>query len=268
MSAETALPMGAAAVLGASLGSFLNVLIYRLPVHQPIGMARSQCRSCGRVIPWYDNLPILSYLLLRGRCRACHAPFSIRYPIVEALTALLAVALFAREGLSLAVLGAFYFGCSLIVLTYIDLDHRLLPDRITLPGIVLGLVLSVAAPRGGDRLASLETAVLGVLLGGGILWLVAWSYEKATGREGMGGGDIKLLAMIGAFLGWKGVLLTLLLSSLIGSMIGVGVMLARGANTRLAIPFGPFLAIGALIGLFWGEQIVAWYISTLGVAAT
>ena len=268
MSAEAALGIGSAALLGAIFGSFLNVLIYRLPLHQPVGMARSQCRSCGHQIAWYDNLPILSFLLLRGRCRACHAPFSARYPFVEALTALLAAALFARDGLDIALIGSFYFGCSLIVLTYIDLDHRLLPDRITLPGIVVGLVLSVVVPRGGDRLASLESAVLGVLLGGGILWLVAWSYEKATGREGMGGGDVKLLAMIGAFLGWKGVLLTLLLSSLIGSMIGVTVMLARGGNTRLAIPFGPFLAIGALIGLFWGEQIVTWYISTLGVAAT
>jgi leader peptidase (prepilin peptidase)/N-methyltransferase len=251
-----------ALALGAATGSFLNVVIYRLPEGQSVVTPRSHCTKCGRTIPWYDNVPVLSWLLLRGRCRACKEPFSIRYPVVEALTALLLLALSLQFGWGLGLAFAFYFACSLLVVTYIDLDHRIIPDRITLPGIAVGLLLALVAPA-EMRWTAVQSWALGTLVGGGILWLVAWGYELATGREGMGGGDIKLLAMIGAFLGWQGVLVTLLLASLVGSIVGTAWMVARGGDRRLAIPFGPFLAVGALIALFWGEKIVAWYISTL-----
>src|SRR6185369_4472851 len=161
--------------------------------------------------------------------------------------------------------GAFWFAASLLALTYIDLDHQLLPDRITLPGIAVGIAVAALTP-GPERWGAIVASLLGILVGGGILWLVAWGYYLATGREGMGGGDVKLLAMIGAFLGWQGVLLTLLLASFIGSAVGVAVMIRQRADAKLAIPFGPFLALGALVALFWGERIVRWYISSLGVA--
>jgi leader peptidase (prepilin peptidase)/N-methyltransferase len=260
--------LGAMAVgVGAAVGSFLNVVIYRLPEGQSVVTPRSHCTRCGTTIAWYDNLPVLSWLLLRGRCRSCHAAFSARYPLVELLTGLLLLALVVRFGVGLELLFSFYFACSLLVVTYIDLDHRLIPDRITLPGIAAGLVLALLAP-GEARWMAVQSWAIGTLVGGGILWLVAWGYHVATGREGMGGGDVKLLAMIGAFLGWQGVLLTLLLSSFIGSAIGVLVMIRQGADSKLAIPFGPFLALGAIIALFWGDRIVSWYISSLGGATS
>lgn len=251
-----------ALALGAATGSFLNVAIYRLPRGESVVAPRSHCTSCERIIPWYDNLPVLSWLLLRGRCRGCQAPFSVRYPIVEALTGVLLLGLSLQIGWSIELAFAFYFACSLLVVTYIDLDHRLILDKITLPGIAVGLLYALVAPA-EMRWAAVQSWAIGTLVGGGILWLVAWGYELATGREGMGGGDIKLLAMIGAFLGWQGVLLSLLLASFIGSIVGVGWMIARGADSKLAIPFGPFLSLGALVALLWGDSIVRWYISTL-----
>lgn len=255
-----------ALVLGACVGSFLNVVIHRLPRGESLWGPRSRCPACGAPIAWYDNLPLLSWLLRRGRCRACGGPISARYLVVEALTALLLVALQARLGWSVELLVAFYFACALLAIAYIDLDFQIIPDALSLPGIAVGLL---AAPllHPGARLDALGEAALGAAVGGGILWSVAWIYERATGREGMGGGDIKLLAMVGAFLGWQGVLLTLLLGSLAGSAIGVAVMIARGADTKLAIPFGPFLSIGAFVALFWGSAIVSWYLASAGLAA-
>jgi leader peptidase (prepilin peptidase) / N-methyltransferase len=254
-----------ALALGAATGSFLNVAIYRLPRGESVVAPRSHCTRCERVIPWYDNIPVLSWFLLRGRCRGCGETFSIRYPVVEAMTGVLLLALSLQLGWGVGLAFAFYFACSLLVVTYIDLDHRLIPDRVTLPGIGVALGLALlnawyAPPE--YRWVALQTWAIGTLVGGGILWLVAWGYALATGREGMGGGDIKLLAMIGAFLGWQGVLVTLLLASFIGSIIGVGVMLVRGGDTKLAIPFGPFLALGALVALFWGDQLITWYLSS------
>jgi len=251
-----------ALALGAATGSFLNVAIYRMPRGESVVAPRSHCTTCERVIPWYDNLPVLSWLLLRGRCRGCGQSFSIRYPIVEALTAILLLGLSLQFGWTLGLAFAFYFACSLLVVTYIDLDHQIIPDRITLPGIAVGLVLALVAPA-EMRWPAVQSWAIGTLVGGGILWVVAWGYELATGREGMGGGDIKLLAMIGAFLGWQGVLLSLMLASFIGSIVGVGWMVARGADSKLAIPFGPFLSLGALVALFWGDSIIHWYLSTL-----
>lgn len=255
-----------ALALGAATGSFLNVAIYRLPRGESVVAPRSHCTRCERVIPWYDNIPVLSWFLLRGRCRGCGEPFSIRYPVVEAMTGVLLLALSVQLGWGLGLAFAFYFACSLLVVTYTDLDHRIIPDRVTLPGIGVALVLALvnawyAPPE--YRWVALQSWALGTLVGGGILWLVAWAYALATGREGMGGGDIKLLAMIGAFLGWQGVLLSLLLASFIGSIIGVGIMLVRGSDTKLAIPFGPFLALGALVALFWGEALIHWYLSSM-----
>jgi leader peptidase (prepilin peptidase) / N-methyltransferase len=250
-------------VLGAAIGSFLNVCIHRLPAGESIVAPGSRCNQCRTPIRWYDNIPLVSYPVLGGRCRDCGAPISSRYWIVELLTGLISLTLFLRFGPTAAYAGYLYFAGALLAITYIDLDHQIIPDVITLPGIVIGLLLA-AVTANGDVLSSLERSALGALLGGGILWTVAWSYHAATGREGMGGGDVKLLAMIGAFLGWQAVLLTLLLASFIGSAIGIATMVARGADTKLAIPFGPFLSLGALVALFCGQTIVSWYISYLG----
>lgn len=251
--------------LGACIGSFLNVVIHRLPRGESLVAPRSRCPACESTIAWYDNLPILSWLVLRGRCRRCGAGISVRYPIVELLTALVAIAVHARLGLTLEGLVAFYFAATLLAIAYIDLDHQIIPDVLSLPGIVVGLV---AAPllHPGTWLEALQAAFLGALLGGGILFAVAYGYERMTGREGMGGGDVKLLAMVGAFLGWQGVLLTLLLGSLVGSVIGISIMVARGADSKLAIPFGPFLSIGAFVAMFWGSAIVSWYLASAGLA--
>ncbi len=252
-----------AAVLyvGAAVGSFLNVVIHRVPLGESVVKPRSRCPACRTTIAWYDNIPVLSWLALRGKCRGCGTGISGRYPFIEFITALIALVLFARLGLSIAFGVQFAFSCALIVVAYIDLDHQIIPDKISLPGIVLGLL---AAIPGG--MPAMTDAVLGVLLGGGLLLTVAWVYERSTGREGMGGGDVKLLAMIGAFLGWQGVLLTLLLGSLLGSAIGLVLMASQGADRKLAIPFGPFLSLGALVTLFWGHAIVRWYISYAGLA--
>jgi leader peptidase (prepilin peptidase)/N-methyltransferase len=255
-----------ALALGAATGSFLNVAIYRMPRGESVVAPRSHCTRCERVIPWYDNIPVLSWILLRGRCRGCGEPFSIRYPIVEALTGVILLGLSLQFGWGIGLAFAFYFACSLLVVTYIDLDHRIIPDRVTLPGIAVALGLALVGAWFAPpelRWLSIQNWAIGTLVGGGILWLVAWAYALATGREGMGGGDIKLLAMIGAFLGWQGVLLSLLLASFIGSIVGVGIMITRGGDTKLAIPFGPFLAMGAMVSLFWGDAIIRWYLSTI-----
>lgn len=248
--------------LGAAIGSFLNVVIHRVPLGESVVKPRSRCPSCRQEIAWYDNVPVLSWVLLRGKCRGCGTAISPRYPFIEFITALIALVLFARYGLTPAFGVQFVFSCALIVIAYIDLDHQIIPDKISLPGLVLGLL--VAIPGG---MPAMTDAFLGALLGGGLLLTVAWVYERSTGREGMGGGDVKLLAMIGAFLGWQGVLLTLLLGSLLGSAIGIVLMTSRGADRQLAIPFGPFLSLGALVTLFWGHAIVRWYISYSGLGS-
>lgn len=242
-------------VLGCVVGSFLNVCIARLPRGESVVSPPSHCPRCGQAIRPWDNIPLLSFLWLRGRCRSCSEPISWQYPAVEALTGVLFAANVAAFGLAPWALVASIFCAALVVVTFIDLEHQIIPDLISLPGIALGLLAAVAGwgPPLWDRL-------LGALLGGGILWAVAEFYERLRGREGMGGGDIKLLAMIGAFLGWKAVLLTLLVSSLTGSLAGVGRALLRATSSETPIPFGPFLALGALVSLYWGEAIVAWYV--------
>jgi leader peptidase (prepilin peptidase)/N-methyltransferase len=239
---------------GAIIGSFLNVCIARLPDGRSVVRPPSHCPKCQTFLAWYDNVPILSYLVLGGRCRTCRVHISAVYPAVEVLTGALAVALFLRLGPTLAFFGYFVFAAALVVITFIDLDHQIIPDVISLPGIVVGLAFSLVSP-----LVTPLDAALGVLAGGGTLLAVAWLYKTFRGQDGMGGGDIKLLAMIGAFLGWQSIFVTLFVGSVIGSLIGIVLMLYEGADTKLAIPFGPFLAGGALVYLFWGDRILAFY---------
>jgi len=242
-------------IFGICIGSFLNVCIFRLPEGRSIVHPASACMACARPIRWYDNIPVLSYILLRGRCRRCGSRFSVRYPLVELMTGLLAAALCRRFGCSFEAGVYFVFAAALTVVTFIDIDHRIIPDIITLPGIPLGL----AAAFGPTQLGWPD-ALFGILCGGGSLLAVAWLYRLMTGKEGMGGGDIKLLAMIGAFVGWKGVLLTIFTASAVGTFTGLLLMVRLKKNMKLAIPFGPFLAIGAMLHLFFGEAIIAWYL--------
>ena len=242
-------------LFGAVVGSFLNVCIYRIPLGMSIVTPPSSCPNCGSRVPFYLNVPILSYMLLAGKCNACKAPFSARYPAVEALTGLLAVFTFMKFGPSIDALIYFVFLSALIVITFIDLDLQIIPDVLSLPGVALGFAASFVLLD-----VTVLDSFIGLAFGGGILYLIAFGYHLATGQEGMGGGDIKLLAMIGAFLGWKGVLLTLLLSSFAGAITGGVLMYAFGKGSKHAIPFGPFLALGAVLHLFFGEKLISWYI--------
>ncbi|MDD5712900.1 MAG: prepilin peptidase [Smithellaceae bacterium] len=219
-------------VFGAIVGSFLNVCIWRLPEGGSIISPPSHCPKCGRMIRFYDNIPILSYLLLGGRCRDCRETISIRYPIVEFITATLALLLFWKFGMSWAFLASFVFTASLLVITFIDIDHQIIPDVISLPGIPIFFLAGIFLMR-----VSFWEALGGLMIGGGILYAIAVSYELVTKREGMGGGDIKLLAMMGGFLGWKSLIFILLFSSLTGAVIGLSVMVAKGANMKYAVPF-------------------------------
>jgi leader peptidase (prepilin peptidase)/N-methyltransferase len=248
-------------VLGALVGSFLNVCIHRLPTGESVVFPASHCPQCQSAIQPYDNIPILSYLLLRGRCRKCGAPIPIRYPLVESLAGLGAVASVYALGLTAHALLAFAFLCGLIVTTFIDYDYQIIPDAISLPGIGVGFVAAIVLGS-PTWIASLA----GILLGGGVLWGVAEVYHRLTGREGMGGGDIKLLAMIGAFLGWQAVPVTLMIASLAGTAVGVALIVVQRGDRRTAIPFGPFLAVGAICALFWGDALIAWYLGAAQAA--
>jgi len=242
-------------IFGALVGSFLNVCIFRLPKEESIIWPGSHCPHCKNAIKFYDNIPVVSYFLLKGRCRYCKGSISLQYPLVEGITALSSLFLIIKFGPSLSYLFYFAFVAALIVITVIDLYHQIIPDAISLPGIGVGLLASLLIPQ-----ITLFNSVIGILLGGGSLFIVATFYQWLFKREGMGGGDIKLLAMIGAFLGWKAVLLTILLSSLIGSVTGILMMVVKGKDFKYAIPFGPFLSLGAVISLFYGEEIVRWYL--------
>ena len=235
-------------VLGAVVGSFLNVCIWRIPESMSIVKPPSHCTECGQPIRFYDNIPLISYLILRGRCRACGGRISPRYPFVEGLAGLMALLLFWKFGLTLQFLAAFIFVSALILITFIDIDHQIIPDIISLPGIPICFLMAVFIMK-----LSFPDALLGLLIGGGSLYLVAVLYELATKREGMGGGDIKLLALMGAFLGWKSLLFILLVSSLVGAVVGISVMLAKGGDMKYAVPFGPFLSFAAVAYLFVGE---------------
>lgn len=252
-------------IFGAIIGSFLNVCIGRIPNGESVVHPPSHCPKCKATIAVYDNIPLVSYLLLRGRCRSCSEPISPRYFLVELLMASLSAALYFQFGLGLAFVVSFVFVAALIVISFIDLDVRIVPDVISLPGIVVGLLVSVVGrylvSDPFELVPSPLSSLIGVLVGGGFLLAVAWVYEKFTGVEGMGGGDIKLLAMIGAFLGWPAIPLTLFFSSLGGSVIGLTAMLVKGVGRKYALPFAPFLCLGALVYLFFGRELLEFYLS-------
>jgi leader peptidase (prepilin peptidase) / N-methyltransferase len=251
-------------VFGALVGSFLNVCIVRIPNGNSIISPPSHCPKCKAAIPFYDNIPLLSYLILRARCRTCGERISPRYFVVELLTALLALALFDRFGFGFSFVASFVFVAALIVISFVDLDVRIVPDVISLPGIIVGLTLSVvgyfAVSKPSGIIPSPFSSFIGILAGGGFLLATAWIYEKVTGVEGMGGGDIKLLAMIGAFLGWPAIPVTLFFASLVGSIVGIACMVATGAGRRFALPFAPFLCSGALLFIFFGEDLIQFYL--------
>jgi leader peptidase (prepilin peptidase)/N-methyltransferase len=253
-------------VLGAIIGSFLNVCIYRIPAGASIVRPSSRCPACEAPIAACDNIPLVSYLHLRGRCRKCGCAISIRYPLVELLTAALFVAFFRVLGFSIELPVMLAFACLLIVISLIDLDHLIIPDVLSLGGLVLGVAVSFIRPSLGSAdsiggvlgdgalfqgmpgaLERLATSVAGVLTGGGVLYAIATTYELVRKKEGMGGGDIKLLAMIGAFCGIQGVVYSLVLGSFVGAVVGVALMLIKGKGMNYALPFGPFLSLGATI---------------------
>lgn len=242
-------------ILGAIFGSFGNVIIYRLPKEESIVKPRSYCYSCKTPIKWYDNIPILSWFILRGRCRHCGARFSFRYPLVELIMGALFMLSYHYVGISWSLLEYLIFIFGLVVCTFIDLDHMILPDEFTLSGIVIGLIGAALNPH-----RDFLDALFGVLMGGGFLWGMAYVYYLLTKQEGMGGGDIKLLAWIGALLGWKAIPFVIMSSAIIGSVVGLIAARKQKAGLKTVIPFGPYLALGAILYLFGGETIGLWYL--------
>jgi leader peptidase (prepilin peptidase)/N-methyltransferase len=243
------------AALGLAVGSFLNVCIYRLPRRESLAFPASHCTACGRSLRWYENVPVLAYVILRGRCRTCGARISPVYPLIELAAGALAVLWYGQFGLSILFASRLLFAFALLVLFVIDLQQRILPNVITLPGVLVGLAFSLFGPPGW------LDSLIGVLVGGLGLFLIAELYYRIRGEEGMGMGDVKMLAMIGAFLGWKLMLLTLVLSSLVGALVGVGMLALRKGDLKYALPFGTFLALGALVASLIGDPIVNWYSS-------
>ncbi|MDZ4164916.1 MAG: prepilin peptidase [Smithellaceae bacterium] len=235
-------------LFGAIVGSFLNVCIYRLPDDLSIVSPASRCPRCGTPVRFYDNIPLLSYLLLRGRCRQCREKISWQYPLVELLSALAALVVFHQFGFSWPGLVVFIFIASLLVISFIDLEHKIIPDVITLPGIPVFFLAGVFILG-----MSFIDALLGVLIGGGVLFVIGYVYQLITKREGMGGGDIKLLAMLGGFLGWQSLIFIVLVSSLLGAIVGLLTIMVKGGDMKYALPFGPFLSLAAAGYIFFGQ---------------
>ncbi len=246
----------AALLAGLVVGSFLNVCIVRVPRGESVITPSSHCRHCQAAVRWYDNIPLLSYALLGGRCRDCKEPIQLRYPLVEAATALLAFGLVSTFADPRQLLLFFALTSALVVVAFIDIDHRIIPDVITLPSILV----APAAAFFVDHISVLNSLV-GVALGGGILWGVASLYALLRKREGMGLGDVKLLAMIGGILGWEAVLFTLLISSVGGALFGLALVVLRRGKMDLEIPFGPFLAAASVLYIFSGPALVGWYLA-------
>ncbi|MFH0925817.1 MAG: prepilin peptidase [bacterium] len=235
-------------VFGSCIGSFLNVCIYRIPKKESLIYPPSHCPNCQQPIRFYDNIPIISYLFLLGRCRWCGERISLRYPLIELITAIAFLGLYLKFGLSIQLFPYLILFSGLITVSMIDLEYQIIPDRISLPGIVIGLLTSLILP------ITFFESILGVLIGGGIFIIVIY-----LSKGGMGGGDIKLNAMIGAFLGWKMVLLTVFIGVFLGSIVGIVLLLLKIKGRKDPIPFGPFLSLGAVIAVFWGTQIIQWY---------
>jgi leader peptidase (prepilin peptidase)/N-methyltransferase len=250
MAGAESVALGAAVLLGLVVGSFLNVVVVRLPHGRSVWGPRSACLSCGTAIAWHDNIPVLSYAALRGRCRACQARIPWRYPVIEAVTATLFVAAYARFGLGAHAVVVAALLAALVAITAIDLEHQIIPDVISLPGIVAGVLASLATGRVGWL-----DSLLGIAVGGGVFFVII----LASGG-GMGGGDMKLGAMLGAFLGWKVTAVALFVAVLSGGLVAVAVLASGRKGRKDPIPFGPFLALGGVAGLFWGERLLAWYL--------
>ena len=271
------------ALLGLTVGSFLNVVIYRLPKMleaqwtrdcrehlghapepstEPFNLSRpgSRCPSCNHKIKPWENIPVVSWLLLRGRCSNCHTPISIRYPVIETITGVLSLAVAAHFGITWATAGALLLTWALIALTMIDFDVQLLPDNITLPFLWLGLLLNL-----GNLFTDTRSAIIGATAGYLALWSVYQLFKRITGKEGMGYGDFKLLAMLGAWLGWQYLPQIILLSALVGAVVGVSLIALHGRDRNIPIPFGPYLAAAGWISLMWGEQINQAYLRWSGL---
>jgi leader peptidase (prepilin peptidase)/N-methyltransferase len=273
--------IGTCVVLGLLVGSFLNVVIHRLPKMMELAwrsqcaelnetqvveiarynliVPRSACPHCNHEISAWENIPVISYLLLRGKCKACHAAISLRYPMIEALSGVLCGFAAAHFGFGMAAIGACLLIWALLALTAIDFDTQFLPDDITLPLIWLGLLFNL-----NNVYISLPDAVLGAICGYLALWLVYWLFKLITGKEGMGYGDFKLLAALGAWLGWQMLPLIIILSSLVGAVVGITLIVALKHGRNIPIPFGPYLAGGGLIALFWGQTLTQNYLQLLG----
>lgn len=264
-------------LFGLLLGSFLNVVVHRLPkmmerdwqtqcaelrgeavaLDEPLSLAqpRSRCPHCGHQITALENIPIISWLLLKGRCSSCRAPISVRYPLIEALTGLLFAYAALHFGSNLATAGAVVLIASLVALTFIDFDTQLLPDAITLPLLWSGLLFNLLG-----SFTDIRSAVVGAMVGYLSLWLVYWAFKLTTGKEGMGYGDFKLLAALGAWLGWQQLPMIILLSSLVGAIVGIALIVATKRGRNVPIPFGPYLATAGLIALFWGRELTQAYL--------
>ena len=252
-------------ILGAMVGSFLNVCIVRMPQEKSVIFPRSHCVHCKKQIPWYDNIPFVSFLLLRGRCRFCHERISFRYFVVELVTALLFLAIYYFFGLQWILIPYFVLVAGLIAASFIDIEHRIIPDEISLGGIVVGLIFSFLLPEMhyvSSRFQSLGLSVIGVLVGGGAIYLIGIIGDLIFKKESMGGGDVKLLAMIGAFLGWKAALLTFFIAPFFGAVYGI---IEKIRTKDTAIAYGPFLVLGSLICLFWGNEIIDWIMRGYGL---
>lgn len=268
-----------ALLFGLVIGSFLNVVILRVPQGISINTPRSHCPQCKKLIRWYDNIPLLSYAILRGRCRRCKKTISARYPSIEALSGVVSVLLFFKFGIGIEWGIYLAFSAALIALAFIDLDHRILPDPITLNGIWIGVLVSVylAQPSplvsrlfrtagieaSNPRLIALIASVLGAVAGGGLLWAVAEAYLRLRGIEGMGFGDVKMMAMVGAFLGAPLALLTIMLGSLLGSVIGLIFIKLSDKSREYELPFGTFLSFAGIVAVLYGEDLVRWYVEHL-----
>lgn len=269
-----------AGVFGAVIGSFLNVVIHRVPLEESIVFPNSRCASCGGAIAFYDNIPVLSWVMLRAKCRRCKERISIRYPAVELLTAALFVGVAWHTGLSAALLFDLVFVSALVALLFIDAEHMILPNVITYPGIAFAVIARIAIPylTGTPHfddipslqhgaladmpiwVVSLAGALIGALIGGGSLWLMGWTWEKLRGIEAMGLGDVKMMFMVGAYLGWRLTILTIFVGVLTGSVIGIMLMARKGQrNMQMLLPFGVFLGLGAVAALLFGAPLVEWY---------
>ena len=241
-------------ILGLIVGSFCNVCIYRIPKNESIIYPASHCSKCRSKIKPVDNIPLLSFILLKGRCRNCKSKISIQYPMVEFLSGLIYLIIYLIYGLSVQTLIYIILSSALIIIAFIDLNEQIVPDVISLPGIVTGFIISFFVPY-----ISFINSALGVVVGGGIILIIALVGSMIFKKEAMGGGDVKLAAMIGAFLGWRYTIISLFLGFFLGALVGIFLVLSKIKSKEDMVPFGPFIALGSLITLLWGEKIIAWY---------